>query len=615
MTSLSAGAPRVDEALALARELPIDQDELRATVEHLAGLGSSPLGFRTTGTPEDREAAEYAAAAFRAIGLEDVAIEEVRVDGWRFEGATLEAGVVRCEASSMGGVPATPGEGLEAPLVDVAAARPRRLDRLDLTGRLVLVDWMRETFPLCDIALELGLRGAIGVIANCPEGADFYQSPGVIGSFDAHWHEGAPPMILIAKEDAARLREALPERARMTLRATRTPGGRGANAVGYLPGEEAGAPIVIGAHHDGWFRAAFDNATGVAALLAIARGLVAAGHRPRHTLCFTSRTAEEYGLEDSPFDWCVGAWRQVSETHPEWGENVPFHLCLEASGHPGLRLALEAPAELREWARGACRAGRREGWLPTSWRVAKPGTGTELWPFLVSGVPGITVLTWEKAFMRSDYHTPRDTLALLDFDHLEGQTRFYAYLLLQADADPDGILDHGARAEELAKLDGLPAPADRHGRAGFTAIGRELVAVDAHGVLAYPHKQAAHDAERLQAALDALRRDQPRAAAKALTGVGANALAPRLSAAAFARHAHRRTPDGCGDSWAQASHLTASPELWAEIASLTGRPGAQARGPWIEQSLERHLADMREELARRIEAMARTLEDTERRTP
>ena len=280
----------------------------------------------------------------------------------------------------------------------------------------------------------------------------------MIGSFDAHWHGGAPPMILIAKEAAATLREALPDRATMTLRATRTPGGPGYNAVGYLRGEEDGAPIVIGAHHDGWFRAAFDNATGVAALLAIARGFAATGHRPRHTLCFTSRTAEEYGLEDSPFDWCIGAWRQVQETHPEWGGNVPFHLCLEASGHPELRLALEAPAELREWARASCHTGRREGWLPTSWRVAKPGTGTELWPYLVSGVPGITVLTWEKSFMRSDYHTPRDTPALLDWDHLEGQTRFYAYLLLQADADPDGILDHGARAEELAKIDGLPAP-------------------------------------------------------------------------------------------------------------------------------------------------------------
>ena len=86
--------------------------------------------------------------------------------------------------------------------------------------------------------------------------------------------------------------------------------------------------------------------------------------------------------------------------------------------------------------------------------------------------------------MRTDYHTPRDTPALLDFDHLERQTRFYAYLLLQADADPNAILDHGARADDLAaaakKLGGADGKrlaaaaktrADARGRPGFTRVG------------------------------------------------------------------------------------------------------------------------------------------------
>ena len=69
-------------------------------------------------------------------------------------------------------------------------------------------------------------------------------------------------------------------------------------------------------------------------------------------------------------------------------------------------------------------------------------------------------------------------------------------------------------------------------------MGRELLAVDAHGALAYPHAQAVKDAEELlQAALTALRGSDRRGAAKALRGVGANALAPKLSQAAFARHA------------------------------------------------------------------------------
>jgi transcriptional regulator with XRE-family HTH domain/Iap family predicted aminopeptidase len=620
---------RGDPALAAARALPIDAAQLREVVERLASVGSSPLGFRTTGTPEDREVAAYVAAQMRAIGLDGVAIEDVAVDGWRFEGAALAVAGHRFEASSMGGVPPTPHAGIEAPLVDAGAAEPRRLDRLELAGTIALVDWRKAALPLCDIALELGLRGAAGVVANCPAGADYYQSDGVIGAFDGHWHDGAPPMVLIAKEDAAAVRATLDggaRRARMTLRAQRLPGVRGANVVGSLPGE-AGGPIVVGAHHDGWFRAAFDNATGVAAMLGVARGLAAAGHRPRHRVCFTSRTAEEYGLQDSSFDWCIGAWRQVRDTHPEWGEQAPFHLCVEASGHPDLRLVLEAPVELAGWARAAGRAGRREGWLTSGCRVGPPVTGTEQWPLLVSGVPGVAAYTWEKSFARTDYHTPRDTPAIVDFDHLERLTRFYAYLLLRADADPDGILDHRARAEDVASAAARLGPAGERlrvaagahagagGRAAFTRVGRALVAVDAGGSIAYPHQQAAKDVAGLQDALAALRAGDRRGAARALTKVGANAVAPLLSEATFARRARRLRPAAAGASWASASHLTASPELWAEIAALGSRAGAPVPGRWVERSLERHLERSRAELSRRVEAMAGALEATvERRS-
>ena len=66
----------------------------------------------------------------------------------------------------------------------------------------------------------------------------------------------------------------------------------------------------------------------------MARALVERGHRPQHRICFTSRTAEEYGLFHTQFDWCTGAWQQVAATHPEWGARSPFHLCVEATGTP-----------------------------------------------------------------------------------------------------------------------------------------------------------------------------------------------------------------------------------------------------------------------------------------
>ncbi|MDX6565533.1 MAG: hypothetical protein QOE10_1195, partial [Gaiellales bacterium] len=490
------------QSLSVARQLPIDTDYLRRTVETLSSIGSSPLGFRATGTEEDRAVAELVAEEMREIGLADVAIEHVAVDGWRFRGATLSvAGWEAYECASMGGVPPTPEGGVYGDLVDAGNGERRRLERLSVEGRVVLVDWTSAGPSPSEVGLELGLRGAVGMILSCPHGGPYYQGEGALGSFDSHWHREAPPMVTMRKEDVSDLRLALtggPFKVRLELDVELSPGAAGSNVVGYLVGDDPSPPLVVGAHHDGWFHGAFDDASGVAAMLGMARALASLGHRPHRSICFTSRTAEEYGLQDSAFDWCTGAWRQVSETHREWGASVPFHLCIDASGHPGLRLNLEAPPELVRFGRAACRLGKAEGWLTSGWRIGSPVTGTEQWPLLISGIPGIAAYSWETSFARTDYHTTRDTIELIDFDHLARLVRVYTLLLLEADRDPDGILDHAARADDIIRVsealgatgDSLRAAAELHrgaeGRAAFTRIGRKLLALDANGVTCYP---------------------------------------------------------------------------------------------------------------------------------
>jgi aminopeptidase YwaD len=613
-------APMLD----FARTAPIDAAYLRHVVERLASIGSSPLGFRATGTPEDRAVAEFVAGEMRAIGLADVALETVPVDGWRLHDARVAVtGGAEYRCASMGGAPPTGKGGVTAALSDVGAGERRRLDRLDLGGRIALLDWRSLKVAPSDVALELGLRGAAGIILNCPEGGPFYQSPRALGSFGSHWFAGAPPFVTMCKEDAAELRaanRARPREVRLTLDADLTPGSPGCNVVGYLPGAARGGPIVVGAHHDGWFSAAFDNATGVAATLALARALATARHRPGHTICFTSRTGEEYGLTDSAYGWCTGAWAQVSDTHPDWGAASPFHLNIEASGHPELRLLIEAPRELTRWARRLARAGAAEGWLTSGWYThGPPVTGTELWPFLISGVPGVSAYTWERSFMRTDYHTQFDTAAIVDFAHLERLCRFYCALLLSADANPGGILDHGARARELTRLAaGLGAPgaelvaaardhAAVRGRQPFTAIGRGLCAVDAHGTTGYPHTQTARDAERLEAALAALGRDDRSAAIRHLARVGDNARARTLSEEAFGIARERRLAGHPRAAWGARSHPTPSPNLWHELASLRREPGSRAPGAWIEQSVRRHLESSRADLALRLGSMREAL--------
>ena len=275
-------------ALGVARALPIDVAALRGMVGDLSAIGSRPDGFRVTGTPEDREAATLASEWMVAAGLQDVALEEVTVDGWRLGDATLtldDGNTIR--GASLGGTPGTPPGGIHAPLVDVATGERRRLDRVDVAGRIALVDWHTLSVAPADVALELGLRGAVGLVVASFAPGPLYQAAGAVGSFDSYWHPGAPPVLTISGVDGARLRSGLRAAAisgRLSIDITLTPDGVGTNAVGWLKGTEPGAPIVIGAHHDGWFSASFDNASGVARIVALAAGLIRLGSAPPHAV-------------------------------------------------------------------------------------------------------------------------------------------------------------------------------------------------------------------------------------------------------------------------------------------------------------------------------------------
>ncbi|MDQ3865936.1 MAG: M28 family peptidase, partial [Actinomycetota bacterium] len=472
-------------------ERAVSTDYLREVVERLASLGSHPLGFRVAGTPEEREATRFVVGEMRDLGLVDVAEEPVPVDAWRLREAFVESeGGGRYEAASMGGVPETGRAGVRGELVIAGAGSRRELEGVDLSGKVVLVDWRDERLWPYDVALELGLRGAAAMILTSLPDGPYYQADGALGTFDAMWHEGAPPMVTIRKEDAAELLVREGEPVRVVLVAPLERSAEAANVVGTLPGRGRGGPVIVGGHHDGWFKAAFDDATGVAVTLALARACVEAHVRPRRPLVFVSHTAEEYGIAESRYDWCYGAWYQVVETHREWGAGAAFYLNVEGSGYPA-PLGVDAPPELRVWARRLCRVAERDGLLPLGWRLGRPSTWTEVWTFLAAGVPGINVSTFSAEYKRTLYHTQYDTTDRVDVDYLAALTRLYSRFLLDAAADPDGILDYGARAREVARsapeladtADGLR---DARGRRRFTALGRGLYGLDAGDAPAYP---------------------------------------------------------------------------------------------------------------------------------
>ena len=581
-------------------EHAIEPDYLRSVVERLESFRSHPLGFRVAGTPEERAAVAFVAGELRDVGLE-VVEEPVPVDAWRLREAFVEAGERRYECASFGGVPETPPGGVSGELVVAGRAGRRELEGLEVRGRVVLVDWRDDGLWPYHVALELGLRGAAALLVTSSEGGPYYQSPGALGTFDGLWHREGPPAVTIRKEDAARLRAG--ERVRVVLEAPLTRGALAANVVGVLGGRRGGAPSVVAGHHDGWFGGAFDDASGVAVTLALARAFVDTGVRPRQPIAFVSHTAEEYGIADSRYDWCYGAWYQVVVEHPEWGRRSPFCLNVEGSGSRD-RFTVDAPPELAGWVRRVLRRAARDGLLPHGFGVGTPNTWTEIWTFLAAGVPGLNVSTFTSKYDRSAYHTQYDTSASVDFEYLAGLTRICARLLLEADERIEDLLDYGARTRDLRKhgLD-LPGIERKRGRAAFTAIGRGLYGLDAQETAAYPHEQTARDVERLEEALALVRGERWRAAARPLARVGLNRLCADLSEEAFARERARRGRHAERATWGAQGDPDVGPSLWRELASLRGERGARPVGPWLERSLERHLARSRREFERRVARM------------
>jgi Iap family predicted aminopeptidase len=590
--------------------IEISRDYLRHVVTQLESFRSHPLGFRVAGTPEEREATAFIAGELRDAGLTDVVEEPVPVDAWRLRDAFVAIAGERFECASFGGVPETGTRGVSGRLVYAGRAGRKQLDGLDVAGKIALVDWEVERLWPYHVGLELGLRGAAAMIVSSPPGGPYYQAPAALGTFDGLWHAEAPTCVTIRKEDASKLKAQDGAEVRVVLSAPLTPGAEAANVVGILPGRHDGAPSIVAGHHDGWFGGAFDDASAVAVTLALARAFSAKGIQLERPIAFVSHTAEEYGIARSAYDWCYGAWYQIVAEHREWSTGSSFYLNIEGSGRPA-PFVVDAPPELAGWARRLCRRAAGDGLLPHGFRMGAPSTWTEVWPFLAAGIPGMNVSTFTSDFDHSDYHTQYDTSDRIDFDYLERLTHVCARLLLEAD---HVVLDYTARARDLRRSLGgiehkqlnraLDELARADGRKAFTAVGRGLHGLDARETARYPHEQTTADIRFLESALTELAAGRPGRAATALSRVGLNWLCADLGPEAFRIERGRRGRTAPRACWAAQGDPDIGPDLWHEIASLRREAGARPGGPWLEQSLRRHLAASRRELARRLDRMA-----------
>jgi Iap family predicted aminopeptidase len=631
----------------------LDMAYVRQVVEDLTAIGSTDMGFRAFGTPQDLETATYIADAMEALGLQDVALEPVVGDGWLFEGASVTVGDRTLPAGALGGVEGTGPEGVGGRLVFAGIGSARDYERLerrgvDVTGKIVLAWWNSDYDWPNHMAYEAKYRGADALIIASPSGGNYYQAKGALGSFDATCDlEYCLPFVTISTRAAARLVERLEAgerlRARVILNATVDQGATGYNTIGVIPGSEIPEKvIVLGAHHDAWWRGAVDDTSGVAMVLGIAKAVQESGFRPRYTWVFATHTGEEYGIADAYYDWLYGAWYRITQEHPEWQTDAVAFLNWE--GHaPPYELRVNVTEEL--WSFVDRQLRRSEALLENGYRLVDIYSWNEAWTFGAAGVPALTFGSFPETFSRNLYHTQLDTADVIDFEGLAPVLGAEVRLLLALDARKTVPLsfEHRIRtleaslnetlmarwgyedAELRAALDGLRAAwtaaaaarrdADpacfndalresaRRSLTGFTALS-------AWDYTIYPHEQVQNDALYISKAMSALRHGEWRRAIWRLWNVAQVWYASLLSRETFQVEMSHHAPDYPKLAWGGQGKLAPYLDLWDVHAAI--REKGKAGETDFSAELDELRGARRSELAEftsRLDAMTDAIQE------
>ena len=355
------------------------QPEVGRILEHIRVL-SDEIGARVAGSPAVDAAAAYGAEQFRGWGY-DVELQEFTATGHgtlRYTTVTVDQDTpLELEAVAFGGGGAGVVSGM---LVDAGTGLPGDFPP-EAAGAIVLIQRLDVLFA--DMARRTEEAGALGfLVAN--------KEPGLFpGRIDP---ETDLPAAAIGQADGEALRELLaagPVEVTLNVRAevparnviARPPSGR--------------CRTVSGGHYDSvpWADGAYDNASGSALVLELARAVAAAGLADH---CFALFGAEELGLLGSAFfiEELTAAERdelEVMFNHDASAGSVPLQLIGNAA------LADEAQT-----------LARQLGFDSTITQLPERASSDHA-SFLEAGIPAL-MLTAEG---NGTIHTSADTLANL----------------------------------------------------------------------------------------------------------------------------------------------------------------------------------------------------------
>jgi aminopeptidase YwaD len=295
-------------------------------------LALCDIGGRLAGSPSERAARDWAAGQLAAIRGGTLRRDAVAYTGWTSRSCALtELSTGRdLQATPLLGAAATSPEGLTLEVVDCARGAPDQIAAAgeQVRGKAVLV---RHEYPFASWTIHRRIKLAAAIEAGAAAFLIAQPEPGIGPVSGSAGMAGAPmiPALGISAEAADRIAPA-GSRVRIKLDATKHPEAQTETLILDLPGKSH-ERVVLSAHIDGHSLAesALDNATGVAAVIALARAIAPFVAEMERGLTVCLFSAEEWALTGSR------VW--LDALSPEQRSRILFNLNLDSiSGAPSL---------------------------------------------------------------------------------------------------------------------------------------------------------------------------------------------------------------------------------------------------------------------------------------
>jgi hypothetical protein len=454
---------------------------------------------KLSGTPEELESFRYLEAQMQSFGYRTQLIfhdayislpgkASVKVDGKPLKTITHSMSVP------------TPAEGVTAPLVYVGEGHAADFAKVDVRGKIVLVD----AIAFEDVAQLASQHGAVGELHITPN-ENLYEmcvSP-VWGSPSQHTRENLPTTAIctISQADGTPLREAcLAGKAPIATLATEVDTGWRKTPIlqaDLAYSDDPDAPFVLfSGHHDTWHYGVMDNGGANATMLEAARLLAERKSEWKRSLRLCFWSGHSHGR------YSGSAW-YADEYFDELERRCLAHVNVDSTGGEGASVLTNSSVidELRAVAAtaikdvtGQVHLGRRHGRAADQsfWGVGIPSMFGSLSHQPPGPVKMPVALGWW-------WHTPHDTEEHIDPDNLARDTDIILRVLRQLLSSNVVPLDYtiyaaslknelltlsktlGDRLEIgslLSAVDDLDAAARSLNQAATAAEGAEAVALD-----------------------------------------------------------------------------------------------------------------------------------------